>query len=443
MENSDLTIYRNPNLIISRVDDGFYAVMNPFIDNGIKVINKAQKTFFDSVNGKDTIHTIADKMGCSEKDLLILMDILKEKQFVSYDNSFQQPRWTKNINSINLWIQTTNECNLRCPYCYIHTLGEKDFISENVIDHFIDKLVETAKKWNLKFINLRFAGGEPFLKISLWKFKIPEMRQKLYDIDCELNVVILTNLVALNDELIEFIKINSIRIAVSMDGVRDYHNKTRHFKNGKGSFDIVNNNIDKLLKSNISPTIMTVVSNNNIDGLEEFSKYIIEKNLKHRFSFVSGEDVDILKMICKLKNCYEQYEKAIEKGYGFSSRHKLCDLKFDKLSFQTCSNGYNGGAVNTDGGVYFCQRHFGVTQPLGTIYDEDDLLSIIQRKTFFGTVSSDCESCVYRYICTSGCPIERVDKKDPHCLVYKELIPIILRLRGKERILKIKQSVAD
>ena len=439
MKNNDRIIYRNPNLIISRIDDSFFSVTNPFINDGTKILNKAQMTILDIIGSQETIQTIARITKRLENDISLLMEILEEKQFVSNENSFQEPHWTKIPNSLNLWIQTTNDCNLRCSYCYIHTLGRREYLNENCIDRFIDKLVETAKQSNLRLVQLRFAVGEPFLKLSLWVSKIPELKQRLDDVRCRLNTVFLTNLATLNQNQIEFIKTNSIGLAVSIDGIGEFHNRTRHFRNGEGSFNIVSSNIERLLDNGIYPTLMTVVSNSNIDGINEFTEYAIEKNLKHRYSFVSGEDIDIQKLILKMNICYELYDKAIEKGYAFSTLHKLCDLKFDNLSFQTCSNGFNGGALYTDGGVYFCQRHFGLTQPLGSIYEEDDLLSIIQRKTFYGEVSPDCKSCIYRYMCTSGCPIERKNKKDPHCLAYKELIPTILRLRGKERLIKIKQ----
>lgn len=439
MKDCDKILYRNPNLIIVRIDDDFFSVTNPLINDGSKIINKAQLSILNTIGNNDSIRTIAEKCGCLENEISTLLDIFKEKQFVSNDNSFQEPQRIKAPSSINLWIQTTNECNLRCSYCYIHTLGNKDYINEDGIARLIDKLVETAKNKNLRQIQLRFAGGEPLLKISLWKSYIIELKQRLKDVDCKLNTVILTNLVALNEKYIEFINDNAIGLAVSIDGVGDYHNNTRHFKNGEGSFDIVNKNIDKLLNNGINPTLLTVVSNSNIDGIDKFTEYVIEKNLKHRYSFVSGEDIDIQKLISKMNSCYKIYDKAIEGGYKFSILHKLCDLKFDNLSFQTCGNGFNGGALNTDGSIYFCQRHFGITQPLGNIYEEDDILSIIQRKTFYGEVSPDCKSCIYRYMCTSGCPIERTNKKDPHCLAYKELIPTILRLRGKERLIRIKQ----
>jgi len=53
-----------------------------------------------------------------------------------------------------------------------------------------------------------------------------------------------------------------------------------------------------------------------------------------------------------------------------------------------------------------------------------------------------CKTCVYRYRCTGGCPLEthratgRWDVKSPHCNIYQTLYPQALRLEGL-RLLKI------
>ena len=123
MKNNDRIIYRNPNLIISRIDDSFFSVTNPFINDGTKILNKAQMTILDIIGGQETIQTIARITQRSENDISILMEILEEKQFISNENSFQEPHWTKIPNSLNLWIQTTNDCNLSIMYPRIESMS--------------------------------------------------------------------------------------------------------------------------------------------------------------------------------------------------------------------------------------------------------------------------------------------------------------------------------
>lgn len=436
---SKTIIYRNPNLINVCINEDFYSIVNPFIDHGLKVLNKEQVRILDSIpRSGETIKSIIRRTAQSENDIIALVEILKERSFVSETDSFPFPSWEGKSHTLNLWVQTTNDCNLRCSYCYIHTLGHGDFLSEEMIDTFIKKVVETVVIHRLRLVQLRLAGGEPLLKYQLWKKYLPQLRKELEKVNCSLKVAFLSNLVALSDDIIQFMKDNSVGIGVSMDGLNEFQDATRHFANGNGSYKIVRKNIKVLQENGFKPSIMTVVSNSNLDGLENFTKFVIETNLHTRYSFVSGEDIDINRLIDKLHRCYDIFEEAINKGYNFSRLHQLCDLKFDKLFFQTCTDGYNGGALFTNGDIFFCQRHFGMEKPLGSITESTDILSIIHRKTYYNEVSTECNACSYRFMCTSGCPIERVNGKDPHCAIYKEIIPRIFKLRGLEHIYKYK-----
>lgn len=433
-------IYVNPNIVIVAISDGFYSIANPYIKNGLKVINCRQKKTLDLFAKGESIARVTELSKESIEDVVYFYRLLLDKQYVSDVPVFKEPCWKKTTDTLNLWVQTTNDCNLRCSYCYIHTLGQHDFFSSDRLDVFEQSLLTTVKNNNLKLVQLRLAGGEPLLRYSLWEPFFPKLRRKLSDLGCKLNLAFLSNGVAINDRIMDFMKENAIGIGISIDGLGKYQDATRHFLNGNGSFSIVSKNIEKLVSRGFRPSLMTVITDKNIDGLTDFTHYVIDSKLHTRYSFVSGENLNINKMIAALKECYSIFEMAIENGYSFTRLHQLCDLKIDNPWFQTCSDGYNGGAIYTDGGVYFCQRHFGAISPLGSIYEDSDLLSIIRRKDYYSDVSKDCIKCKFHYICTSGCPIERVNGKDPHCEAYKELIPILYRLRGKEHLYRIKKE---
>lgn len=213
---------------------------------------------------------------------------------------------------------------------------------------------------------------------------------------------------------------------------------SRHFKNGEGSFDIVVRNIEKLLSHGIHPMIMTVVSNNNVEGLPELTKFLISHNLAFRYSFVQFESLDIKKVVIQMKMCFDILSEAIDHGYQFSKKFNLCDLKFLSPTVQTCSNGFSGAAAYVDGDIYFCHTHFGYKPKIGSVFENTDLIHMLQEGSYYGeNISNDCINCKLKYVCTSGCPLERECGKDPHCTAYKELVPIVYKLMGKERLYRI------
>ena len=89
------------------------------MSNGLKVINQNQFSVLELIDGKTDIEQLAEKTGFSQEDILNAIKIFEEKNFVSSTNAFIMPDWDKDIKSINFWVHTTNDCCLRCSYCYI------------------------------------------------------------------------------------------------------------------------------------------------------------------------------------------------------------------------------------------------------------------------------------------------------------------------------------
>ncbi len=131
-------------------------------------------------------------------------------------------------------------------------------------------------------------------------------------------------------------------------------------------------------------------------------------------------------------------EDAIGKWYEFSDKHRLCDLKFSNPNERVCWSWYAWWAIYIDGWMYFCQIQFWQEKELGNINTEHDLLNLVEKWDHFNMpLSKDCKECNYKYVCSWGCPLERWEGKDPHCSVYKEMIPKIYKLIWKEKLLKI------
>jgi uncharacterized protein len=251
-------------------------------------------------------------------------------------------------------------------------------------------------------------------------------------------------LTLLNNDIIEFIKKYNIGLGVSLDGLSEYHDNARLYKNGKGSFARVMMNLNNLLSKGIRPSISTVISNNNLEGLSNLTKYLVDNKLRFRYSIVHGEEVDKDKLIVAFQESYSIIEEAIvSDNFSIIENHNLCDLKFIDLFFQTCVAGLSGGAINCDGDIYYCHTLFEKT-PLGNIYEPDDLLEIFARGNKIQlSKSEECNNCIYKYICSSGCSVYRQEGKDINCDFYKFIIPKVFELIAKERLTKIKQISSE
>ncbi|MXV18010.1 radical SAM/SPASM domain-containing protein, partial [Hufsiella ginkgonis] len=331
----------------------------------------------------------------------------------------------------------TDACNLGCSYCYIPTLNTGKGMNAGVRLQLLAKFVEAAELRGIRAIKLRLAGGEPLTQFRAWQEFIPQATDTLAKLGCKLEAGFVTNLTILNNEMIAFARQYNIGFGVSLDGVGAFHDATRQFRSGAGSFGVADAHIKRLLAESIPVAINTVVTNQNLAGLPELTRYLIALDVPFRYSIVKSEAIDAELLEKYLSETYRIMSEAIETGWPFFKRFQFCDLKPNDLGSQTCTSGFAGGAIYVDGSFKYCHVQFGqqghATQ---TIFNmETDLVSMIENGEHpEEDKSDDCKKCRFRSVCTSGCPVYRENGKDPQCSLYHRYIPKYYELQAKERL---------
>ncbi|TFF37919.1 radical SAM/SPASM domain-containing protein [Mucilaginibacter psychrotolerans] len=427
---------KSADLLLRPAGDGFAYAVNCSYPNSFRLLNQRQQELLQAVNGIDDVQAIAEKLEMPAETLEQFFAMLSKTELVSFDG-FSLPVKPAAPKSLNFWIHTTNACNLGCSYCYISTLNTGKGMTGAVRQQLLHKMLEAVRKDGIRHIRLRLAGGEPLGQFSSWKVFIPEARQVLADAGCKFDAGFVTNLTMLNDEIIAFAKEYGIGFGVSLDGVEKTHDATRSFRSGCGSFGIVDTNLRKLIAEGIPVSVNTVVTNLNLTGLPELTRYLITLDIPFRYSIVKGEKIHAELLDEYLSASYAIMQEAIETGWQFSKRFQFCDLKPNELGFQTCASGFSGGAIYVDGTFKYCHVQFGDDNSPGvSIFDDE--LSLVEMiasgEHHEDEKSDDCKKCHYRAICTSGCPVYRVDKKDPQCSLYHRYIPKYYELQAIERL---------
>jgi len=429
--------HKAPGLLYKPINENYAYAVNCSHPNSFRLLNKAQFNIFNAINGTDDLETIAGRLELSSNALEKFVGLLRKTELVSFDNEFSLPKRPSKPEALNFWVHTTNACNLGCSYCYISTLNTGKGMSAIVQQQLTHKLVETATNHQIKQIKLRLAGGEPMGQFKSWKSYIPNVANALAEVGCKLDVAFITNLTLLNDEIIEFAKQYNISFGVSLDGIGEIHDLTRQFRSGAGTFEIVDRNLRRLIAEGINLSINVVVSNFNLVGLPELTRYLIALDVTFRYSIVKGEAINSQLLDEYLTISHNIMQEAIETGWQFSRRYQFCDLKPNDLSFQTCASGFSGGAIYIDGSFKYCHVHFGKDDHTErSIFNQDlDLLELIETGAHHeDKKSEDCQKCKYRFVCTSGCPVYRIDDKDPQCSLYHRFIPKYYELQAKERL---------
>lgn len=428
---------RSPQVLLRPLEDKCFYVVNCAYPNSLRILTKSQYHLLAAIDGQMNTNELAHKLDTPPEAVIAFLQILETTEIIRFDTNFSQPQRPAAPTSLNFWIHTTNRCNLCCSYCYISTLNTTGGMSEKVKQQLLNKLVETVRKRNIRHIKFRLAGGEPLTQFKSWKTFIPQAKETLETLGCKLDIAFITNLTILTDEILTFSKEQGISYGISLDGLAQHHDGVRTFRNGVGSFQTVDENLGRLLDYGLPVSVNTVVTNHNLEGLPDLTRYLIALDVPFRYSIVKGEQIDAEKLERYLSASYGIMQEAIQTGWSFSRRHQFCDLKLNELGFQTCASGFSGGAINVDGTLKYCHVHVGNDlESSFSIFEEGiDLVEMIERGAHYeDQKSKDCSICKYKSICTSGCPVYRVNGKDPQCSIYHRFIPLIYELQARERL---------
>ncbi len=434
---------RHPQLHIQTLPAHHTLLFNPDSDVGVAVINKPAEAIWQKF-----------------KEPRRLQDLNASGDFVSFVGQLARAGLLENAGPrvklrrkkptvLSTWIHVTNECNLRCAYCYIQK--SKENMSEEVGRATVDALFRSAVKHNFNKIKLKFAGGEATMNLrrvfDLHSYALAKAER----LSVEIEAVILSNGVSLETRAIEELEDRGIRVCISLDGVGRYHDSQRSFANGAGSFRSVNRTIDRLIERGIKPFISITLSGRNAEGLPEVVEFVVERDLPFNINFFRENDCSAQFEDLKMQD--EKIIDAIRRAFTVLEHHlpnhnllnSLVDrAQFDQPHEKTCSVGDSYLVVDHRGNVAKCQME--IERPITTVYEEDPLTFIRADKAGIQNLSVEekegCRDCEWKYWCAGGCPAltyrvtGRYDVKSPNCRIYKAIYPEALRLEGM-RLVKL------
>lgn len=152
-----------------KVED-YLLVYNPLSERGITVLNKEAYFLFNLVDGKRTVGQIFEE--AKKVDSNVDFDQIKkiffdfeEAEIVYFDKpKIKKTNLFKKPKKLEVWFHITNQCNLRCTYCYVWKTAEK--MNFELAKKSIKKIIDDAKKNGFKKILFKFAGGESILELK-------------------------------------------------------------------------------------------------------------------------------------------------------------------------------------------------------------------------------------------------------------------------------------
>lgn len=321
---------------------------------------------------------------------------------------------------VTFMVNVAQRCNLTCPYCYVREglfdYAEKpiprmkDVTAESVVDRLHDSFP------GFETYGYHFYGGEPLLNFKAIRTVVERAEAKAAATGTATDYHITTNGTLLRREVADFFDAHRFTVYFSIDGDRENHDQLRRYRNGRGSFDDVEANLEYLRTRPGVHLIGSSVIRKGFtlhDAMEHLESHGASQCKAERVRLHDGDDLaleggehdDYLADITGLVDHYVERLSAGEKPMDFRLSSKILQLVTRTRRDFFCPAGERMFGVSADGEIYPCALHVG--RPQSKLGDLDTGLDPKLRDAFrrrFGTAEQPvCSTCWNRTLCGGGC----------------------------------------
>ncbi|MDI4567859.1 MAG: radical SAM protein, partial [Mycoplasma sp.] len=218
---------------------------------------------------------------------ILVLEEEKEISTILEENTYIM----KKKDGISFTIQPTGNCQLGCHYCgQSHSKIKMD---DNLVQKSFERISNTVKTNNYKLLSITWYGGEPLLAAKIILYFSEKITKFCFENDVHYKADIITNGVLLKPNLFEKLVVDSnIRhFQITLDGLKEFHDKRRMTKGGEGSFDVIMQNLIKCLNSetfdkyNPSINIRLNINSENVESVEQLIYYFYELGLIKKVQF--------------------------------------------------------------------------------------------------------------------------------------------------------------
>jgi uncharacterized protein len=361
--------------------------------------------------------------------------------------------------ALHIIVPTLN-CNHQCVYCHSSAKCDSnpdDKMSRETADKILDYIFQTPTKP----IKIEFQGGETLLSYDMIKYIVERAIEKKKIHHKNIEFCLVTNLTLIDEEMIEWIANNDIKITTSLDGPKKIHDHNRKYANGQGSYDILNEKITLCRKQGI-----------NLGALMVTTKYsmtdpngIVDEYVRQGFRTVQIKFLNKLGFAEKewdqIGYTPEEYIKFWKKCLDRIVTHNangnvivevltyivlnkiLSDTEPGFLDFRSpCGAVIGQTAYDHEGNIYPCDEARAHEEfILGNVakHNQKEIIQSSQAQSIIKASINDtlyCDTCIYKPYCGT-CPVMNFSEegnvipkisKNYRCKIFKAIFDHIFTM---------------
>ena len=317
--------------------------------------------------------------------------------------------WKKEEDGPNLsiFINPTMDCNLRCWYCYEKHV-QKSMMQQDVVDSILKLATHEIATRSIKFLSISFFGGEPLLGMgSVIVPLLKAMEDITQKANVNLQISLVTNGVLLTEKnvtrILSLIPDHQLTCQVTLDGNEFFHDKTKCFSNGVGTYRRILQNVKDALKLGVHITLRFNTTMDNLasyaDVLEDLEDIQTEERSRLAIDFQhvwqdNGENA--MKYLDRQEKLRERF---VEKGFTVNELKHIDNSR----CYADRKNHYT---INYNGDVFKCTaRDFSTNNREGVLTTDGEVNwnAKNEKREVLKYGNESCHRCNIFPICHGGC----------------------------------------
>lgn len=188
-------------------------------------------------------------------------------------------------------IQPSAMCQLGCDYCGQH--HAKHYIKEEHFDKIVSRVRFKAMQKRYESLFIGWFGGEPLMGLPQIRKLSARLQELATSLDMTYESKIVTNGLSLKEnifrELVNDLKVKHIEI--TLDGTAEFHDQRRHTKEGGKTFDIIFNNLLRIVnmegfkEMGCAISVRCNVDGRNHQSVSELIRLITSHSLQDKIAY--------------------------------------------------------------------------------------------------------------------------------------------------------------
>lgn len=319
------------------------------------------------------------------------------------------------FKTFTLEVQTTQKCNLGCPYCYV---ANKDIhMTPEIFDDNFEKIIKMMQASKTTELHVSFFGGEPMINFDIIKHVTKRIRA--LPIDTHLNII--TNMTMIDEEKSKWLLENNLGVSWSFDGMGSNESRPllpmleNHNKDGElydGILDLYNDKKELILKHTRNCKVM--IWSGNMHQMVENFDFFVDWGIGTADYSLVRDDVwtkdDLIAFKGHIQDLADRYIKAIIDGvdihiglFDLAIADGVFGLTIGKRDFG-CFAGVHGANMTPTGDFYPCARF--ASKSLMKIEDDYDFQ--YWGEQFKPANYDKCKTCDIVEVCNAGCTFSQI-----------------------------------